>query len=161
LNEASVQRAHFANEILDSEPTQHHLRFFLRVGPESKRLQFLIEQLSELDDVGLEDHTSHMACSATSCQQLVDDGRCELLWVATGVCEQISKLEDLSPVISDVLTRKGLWLEFFDLLLDPLDVLECVLLYDISHSEPIDGKELALLFIQSQSVNGLAQLLFE
>jgi hypothetical protein len=157
LNKVSVRCAHFTDEILDSEPTQDHLRFLLRVSLEAERLQLLIESLTKLDDIGLEDRLAHVSGASTSRQQLVDDGRCELLWVPTSVGEQFGKLENVSSVFLDVLSRERLWLEFFDLLLDPLDVLEIVLLHNINQLEPVENKELVLFFIRYQSVNRLAQ----
>jgi hypothetical protein len=102
-----------------------------------------------------------MPCFTSSCQQLADDGRCELLRVTTGVGERRSKFQDRSPVFFDVLSRKGLRLEFFDRSLDALDVLESVLLYDFNDAEPVDGEELAFLFFRGQAADRLAKRLFK
>jgi hypothetical protein len=53
---------------------------------------------------------------------------------------------------------KGLGLEVF---LDPLDVLEHVLLDNINHMEPVHRKQLVLLFLRIQVVDGLPKLLIE
>jgi hypothetical protein len=112
--------------------------------------------MAELNDVGLEDCSAHVSCASTGCQQLVDDGRCELLWVPTGIREDFGKVENGPSVFLDVLSRKGLRLEFFDLLLDSLNVLEIVLLYNSDQLEPVENKELALLFVRDQAFNRLA-----
>jgi hypothetical protein len=102
-----------------------------------------------------------MPCFTTSCQQLVDDGRCELLRVPSGVRECRCKIQNRSSVILDVLSRKGLRLEVFDRSLDPLNIPERVLLHNFNDAEPVDREELAFLFFRSQAVDRLAKLLSE
>jgi hypothetical protein len=48
----------------------------------------------------------------------------------SGIREQLSERQNLPSAFGDVLSCKGLWLEIFNLLLDALDLLERVLLYD-------------------------------
>jgi hypothetical protein len=161
LNKACIRCGHLSDKVLDSEPTRDHLRFLLGVRFKAERLQLVVELLAELDEVGLEDGSAHVSGASSSRQQLVDDGRCEFLWVSSGVCEGLGKIENGLSVFLDVLSWKGLWLEFFDLLLDSLKVLQVVLLDDSHQLEPIQNKELALLFFWDQSVDGLAQARIE
>jgi hypothetical protein len=161
LNKACVRCGHLADKVLDSEAAGDHLGFLFGVRLKAERLQLVVELLSKLDEIGLEDGSAHVSGAPTSRQQLVDDGRCELLWVPTGVCERLRKIENGLSVFLDVLSRKGLRLEFFDLLLNSLKVLQVVLLDHGHELEPVQNKELALLFFRNQSIDGLAQARIE
>jgi hypothetical protein len=102
-----------------------------------------------------------MSCVASCCEEPIDDGQCELLWVLSGVYKGFGELENVRAVFSDVFSGLRLRRQLLDLILNALEVRERVLLYDFNQSKPMNREQSVLLLVRCEVLERLQKLLVE
>jgi hypothetical protein len=87
---------------LETQSGQFHLSGLLCWCLQAQEFELREECSAELENLRLEDRSASMACVASCCEEPIDDGQCELLWVLSGVYKGFGKLENIRTVFSDV-----------------------------------------------------------